>query len=166
MWSTIIQILEKAWKEKPRRDLARGFVTLRCRMTDCQRRYEKYSSNINSDILREEWYLSISLLAVALGEMHVVLNIFAPASWRSLYDFLCQEKALEYEDRFGPAILVKMGEDLGGSPGFDLSLRSMEPEFLAALQHLDAFLKENFKPDELYALSKEQYGKGWHHWNK
>ena len=99
IWDTIIGVVERTWRDKPRKDVVNALVELRAAMVECQRAYESYqdicrrgpyrkwlrrSRNIFRDVgtvfedPKLTWIGSVIKLSDLTAEINEVLQIFSP----------------------------------------------------------------------------------------
>lgn len=74
MWKLFIEMIERAWREKPRKDLIKEIVQLRQAMRACQTSYEDYKANPSEGTL--QWDNSLATLQQRIMELDQVLQIF------------------------------------------------------------------------------------------
>lgn len=158
-------MVERSWREKPRKELLRALVTLRTEMVLCQVHYERYVSLREQGDLdepgtaptsalkphrgwplqpRNNWILSLCNVRDELVKLDSVLAIFSPQTIKELKSYGIVENLVLSDE----AALRPLSQNLG----FDLKTNAIDPTFKSALQELDQFIKDNFKPEELYRL--------------
>jgi len=169
LWSTVIGLVERYWKDKPRKDVIASLVTLRANMISCQHWYKEYAElrkrgDVDEIWWREyqkankaglsiggnpkvEWTRSLVDLGEALVRVDSVLQIFSPEAREEIRKY----ESVESLEVGALGMLLPAAKDLGQSPGFDLDDGTLEPTFKAAVQKLDLLIKENFKPEEVFA---------------
>jgi tetratricopeptide (TPR) repeat protein len=155
MWIALVDVVEQRWKERPRQELVRSVVNLRNAMIGCQKWYDKYKKAADhSDIHtlpdpRVEWVRSLTDLGRNVAALDQVLSIFSPETRRHIQDYLdAEDLEVGAIETLGPA-----AEELGGSTDFDIKNVQLKSSFDAALEKLDRFIRENFKPEEIHSIS-------------
>jgi hypothetical protein len=173
VWETIIGVVERTWHDKPRKDVVNALVELRAAMVDCQRSYDEYQAicklgpyqkwlrrsrrllqAVGTDPTdpKQKWVESVFTLGELTVQINEVLQIFSPEVQREMSSAAESEWRLaktEYPNHSGVNV-----SHLSAMLQADLRNSSLDANFAAALQHLDAFIKENFKIEEIYAASK------------
>ena len=159
MWGTLLGLIERWWREKPRLDIVRAVVHLRDSMLNCQNRYEKFmkassartpkhAANIAK--LRDEWYLAVEGLVVSLAEIDTVLTIFEPEMRKKVRLYLHDESDSVDVQR----ALDNYAARLGDASEIDIPRDYVDPAFHRTLNDLDAFIKTNFKIEEVQSVMK------------
>ncbi len=163
MWSTLIGLIERWRRERPRRDVISGVVYSTDSMIDCQISYSVYREALKAGDLdtrspdpRVEWIRSVGELSCQVTKLGAILPIFSPEAYEAVSDFLRAEGiatgtiALEYASEelleFASAELQPL--DL------DIENVSLSTAFSDALNRLREFMVNNFKPEEISAASK------------
>jgi hypothetical protein len=159
MWSTLIGLIERWWREKPRLDVVRAVVNLRDSMIECQSWYSRYLNALKAgdlDILsphpRVEWTRSLARLTVRVVELDTVLSIFTPEAHEAITSYLDAE-SLEA----GALGLEVAAKELREPLDLDIRKVTMNASFDEALVHLREFIAKNFKPDEVFAVSQSRW---------
>ena len=153
MWSKIIEIIEKRWREKPRRDLVRNILEFRYSLIICQINFNKYNDQRKEE-LKWEWWDSIQNLIYALIKIDHVLSIFSPVAKEHIGRYLADEMS---QIEIG-ATFATIAMDVGGLPW---NIRRMElpnePNLDPVIQKIDEFIRDKFKPEEIQsALNSSQ----------
>lgn len=173
MWKTLIEVIERYWKEKPRKELLSSLVTLRKCMYECQSYYELYEvefarqkennfyiredKSIESQLERtyKDWIKSLVHLGEAVYRVDDVLAIFSPEARTSVKKYFLSEDptwaAIPYSMDFMENAARELGQPTGIETGLDKS--KLEPTFKEAIQRLDRFIKDNFKPEEVHGTA-------------
>jgi len=60
LWSTVIGLIERYWKDKPRKDVIASLVELRENMMVCQRSYEECKAMRKQGDIDQVWLTEIS----------------------------------------------------------------------------------------------------------
>lgn len=183
---TVISVAQKKWEEKPRHDLVRSFVELRQAMVSCKSFYDEYqaickqgpyeewlkiswdrSDKVRTRFLdpRHSWEQSIIFLWHTIAELDFVLHIFGDDVSSQVFSYIRLEEAIEMSgraERPGKFLHLKELKNIKGifeeSLDFDLDEDKLEPTFMSALSKLDAFIKTNFKMEEIYSAQKALRG--------
>lgn len=172
LWSALIGVVERYWEGKPRKDVAASLVTLRENMIDCQRWYEAYTAlRKQGDVDKlwrkqwkaaekaglstpphpqVEWIRSLTGIGDAILRLDSVLSIFSPETHNKIERY----HSVESLEAGAMGMLLPAAEELGQPPGFNLEEGTLEPTFKTALDTLDAFIKENFKPEEVFKAKR------------
>jgi len=175
IWDTLIGLAATALHDKPRRDVLLAVLNLRERMVACQKTYDDYQTVLKEDDYdvimerrrelpaptehstlivydpRDWWESSVSLLAEAFCEADPILNIFSPNTSHHVLGYFTGEV---YSAK-GPStanaykVLERAGADI------DLTRDdALGSKFRTAVRELDSFIRENFKPEEVFAARK------------
>lgn len=99
MWSTLVGLIERWWREKPRLDLVRAVVRLRNAMRKCQKWYDAYVAakqkgdpdDIPYPNPRVEWTRSLTYIGEAIVELDSVLAIFDAKAHRAIQSYVHME---------------------------------------------------------------------------
>lgn len=146
MWSTIVEILERAWRERPRKELIRGLLDLRDAMLRCQESYTGFRSGVSDRAqARILWVRSVQQLAFAVREIDQVLTIFSPKARQHIKLYMSDEMS----EAQSSSVLAVAAMDLG-STAWKAS-NDLGEAFCSALAGLDTFVRENFKPEEIHS---------------
>jgi len=169
MWSLLVGLLERWWREKPRLDVVRTVVRLRNSMTRCHQNYVTYDSlrrqGVTGDTERAqaEWVSSVDNLARILEELDVTFEIFSPEAHQALiYYRLSETGAVNAWSRLAVVESDLVGKTDENSGAF-LEAANIHSEggvgsdFLAAKAALDAFIAKQFKPDEVFAVQNSRW---------
>ena len=158
MWGILVGLIERWWRDKPRKDVVSAIVRLRDSMIECHNWYNQYREAIEAGDIdslspnpNAEWIRSLDDLVTALAESDGVLAIFCPEAREAISQYLGDE-----EDLAASVPLQALSETLGESPAIDLQSGVMEASFSKALNELRLFIAQNFKPEEIYAASKSR----------
>lgn len=161
MWTTVIGLIERWWREKPRRDVVQSVVQLRDAMVDCQSAHERHTrsgSPGSSDVDRkdsfDDWTKAVDHLANSLEELDTVLAVFSPTAHDALHIYFQLERQRGYhldDARRLEAVAADLGEPLG----IDLDHATISHNFREALDALQQFIATNFKPEEIYEVTNK-----------
>jgi hypothetical protein len=179
VWETLIGVAERALKEKPRRDVLMALVSLRSAMVVCQEVYEDYQDLLrqgNYERIIEErskspqpepgrtaivydpkycWPQTVNALAEELVSIRPVIEIFSSevAQVLEAYSVTEAENARDFSEPLSPE---EIQESTQKNLDIDTSIgrESMGSLFEQALHGLDAFIKANFKPEEVFSAQK------------
>ena len=161
MWTTLLGLIERWWREKPRLDLVRAIVQLRDSMQECQRCYRDFTAAKKSRTraardelpwIKMRWRQSIARLSYSVGDLDDVLSIFDTATHRAVFAYTSDEAELdEYEDS-----LLQLAAQLGQPLEIDVRNLNIEVGFDEALKSLDAFIRSMVKPEEIDAHSRSR----------
>jgi hypothetical protein len=175
VWETLIGIAAKALKDKPRRDVLSALVALRSSMITCQRTYDDYQELLkqgNYDELMQErcktpnangeymfiynpkncWEMSVCRLADDLIEVDYLLQILSPEAANALTFYARTEAEVGQRDL--PRKPIDPAEVLERETGINLEAESLSKQFRGALAQLDTFIRNNFKPEEVFVAQK------------
>jgi hypothetical protein len=161
MWTLLVGLIERWWREKPRLDVVRSVVRLRDSMARCQDLYIKHVSSSETEAdasnyskTRDDWIVALGEIAERLQELDTVISIFNPAARSAISDYMSHEYSLMDK---GAGRLNLIASDLGGNLGLDLDHLELSTDFEKATLQLDAFISQNFKPDEIFAVSTSRW---------
>ena len=156
MWIALTEIIENRWKDKPRGDLVQSVIHLRNSMINCQQWFEKYKNALDHSKVgklpypnpRFEWIRSLTILGKAVASLDQVFSIFSPETREHIRSYFFEE------DLALAALgsLIPAAEELGGWTDFDIENGKLEATFNTALEKLNNFIKENFKPEEIFSV--------------
>lgn len=153
MWGIVIGLIERWWREKPRKDVVFEVVRLRDAMIECQRsyvRYKKASKEVRSERLPRSpyrrWVSSVIILADRLEHLDGVLSIFSPEAHAAIKDF----SILESREVTTLARLEMTARALQEPLDLDIKYVTMNAGFTKALDQLRTFIAANFKPEEIH----------------
>ncbi len=159
MWSTLIGLIERWWREKPRLDVVRAVVHLRDTMIKCQNWYSQYLDALKAGDLetlspdpRVEWTRSLSQLNERVVELDVVLSIFSPEAHKAIRAYMGAEDLV-----MGAMGLEVAAEELHQPLDLDIRNVSMSATFSEALNQLREFIAKNFKAEEIFAASVSRW---------
>jgi hypothetical protein len=155
MWGTLVGLIERWWREKPRSDVVRAVVHLRDSMIECQSWYEQYLVALDVGDLdtldhdpRFEWIRSLTTLTKKVVELDVVLSIFSQEAHQAIAGYLDFENL-----EFGVEGLEVAAQYLEQPLQLDIKNKTMDETFTTALNELSVFIAKNFKADEIFAAS-------------
>jgi hypothetical protein len=172
MWGILVGLIERWWREKPRKDIVRAVVRLRDSMIECQGWYSEYREALKANDIdrlspnpKWEWFRSLDDLTDSVAELDDVLAIFSPEAHRALAGYILNDSQLA-----GPLALRAALLELDKSAEVDMDLahyganyseigiteEMIESGFSEALTELRKFISENFKPDEVFAASENK----------
>lgn len=155
MWSTIVQMIERWLREKPRADVVVATVALREAMIACQDAYTRDKAQkerlggANTEISAWEWQLSVTELGNTLSRINLTLGIFAPEVSRAIERYLDAEGGLPPRLALQNA-LDRMASAVGGSSDIAVEEIDIGVEFQQALTALDEFIRKEFKIEEVH----------------
>ena len=163
MWPTLVGLIERWWREKPRLDVVRSVVRLRDAMQNCHRSYQEYcraktstSENSHSRLrsLRWEWGRNVQALVDEVVALGTVLEIFSPELYQELSDYSYDEAWTLNDD---PLDIVP--NELRQEPEIEIDIDRvmMTEQFRDTLARLDTFIRVNFKPEEVYTVRSVRY---------
>jgi hypothetical protein len=162
MWSILIGLIERWWREKPRLDVIRTVVHLRDAMMDCQNWYSQYLEALKAGDLetldphpRVEWTRSLTTLSEREAELDTVLSIFSPEAHKAITAYLRAENQL-----VGAMGLEVAAKELHQPLDLDIQNIGMSTTFSDALGQLRDFIGKNFKPDEIFAAGSRRRDPG------
>jgi hypothetical protein len=160
MWTTLLGLIERWWREKPRLDVVRAVVHLRDAMQACESNYEAYFEAIEADgtdksakveSLERVWSESVDSLAFRVVALGTVLEIFGPNMHRQILEY----SGYETDARSG-APLYAVACEMHAAPEIDIARVVLTDKYKAALAELDAFIRANFKPEEVHAAKSSR----------
>lgn len=162
MWSILLGLIERWWREKPRLDVARSVVDLRDAMEACHTSYLAYHTAKTSrtqDLmqlqgLRVEWGYNIEDLGKAVLNLGTVLRIFSPGLHRKLIEY-SNDESNSYE--IADDALYLLASTMGQAPEIDIAQIELSVGFQTALTELDSFIRTNFKLEEVYAVKSRRF---------
>ena len=175
LFETLIGIAEKAWRDKPRKDVVRAFVLLRISMIECQESYDAYVQLVNEkadhsqiDSAYSRWASAIRRLRIVIGDVNRVMQIFTPETYRQVVtyygvDHILLGKGTEF-DAPPPGVtlavvdLDRAADALAQSLDIDVAEKALAPTFKLATERLDVFIRENFKIEEIHAAYPRSAG--------
>lgn len=179
VWETIIGVVERTWHDKPRKDVVNALVELRAAMVECQRSYDEYQAIIKLGPYqkwlrrsrqlfhsvgtlptdpKKRWQDSVFTVVRITDEVSEVLQIFSPEVQSEVArmaesEWISLERANAiHQERMASGVVTR--NDLSKAIQADLRNSTLDTNFVPALQRLDAFMKENFKLEEIYAANK------------
>lgn len=175
VWETLIGLAAKALKDKPRKDVLSALVALRSSMITCQQTYDDYQELLkqgNYDELLEKrcntpnpneeymliynpkncWEMSVCGLADDLIEVDSLLQILSPEAANALTFYVRTEAMAGQPDL--PREPIDPAEVLDRETGINLEAESLSKQFRDALDKLDTFIRNNFKPEEVFVAQK------------
>jgi hypothetical protein len=161
MWSILVGLIERWWREKPRLDVVRAVVRLRDAMVGCEKSYEAYRAANNNVShgkvvdqygLRRAWERNVDLLSAQVVELGKVLQIFSPELYSEIMDYSGDEVDTLAEDA-----LYKVAKEMEQHPEIDITRIELTDNYRSALGQLDAFIRANFKPEEVHAVAKSRF---------
>lgn len=156
MWSTLIGLIERWWREKPRLDVVRSIVRLRDAMQACEKSYEAYrdakAGSAKGDAaelraLRVVWDRNVQSLTSQVAVLGRMLEIFSPELYREILEYSGDEA-----DTLADDALYKMASEMKEEPEIDITRVVLTDNYRKALTELDHFIRENFKPEEVHAV--------------
>jgi hypothetical protein len=173
VWDSLIGLAATALKERPRRDVLGGLLELRAAMIACQKSYQDYRETLSegdydsvmekrskltppadATLLnqpRESWGQTVANLAAVLTEVDSILTIFSPETAQRVRYY----HILEARDPDPPWRTRDPMDTLRAvDAGIDLQQVSISSQFESALGKLDEFIRQNFKPEEVFAAQK------------
>jgi hypothetical protein len=160
MWSTLLGLIERWWREKPRLDIVRAVVRLRDAMQKCETSYEAYRAAGLSrkqpkphelPPLRLAWEQNVGLLSEQVVELGKVLEIFSPELYRQITDYSGDEV-----DTLAADALYKVAQSMEQPPELDIAMIEVTDNYRTVLKELDAFIRTNFKPEEVHAVARSR----------
>lgn len=179
IWETLINLAATAIKEHPRQEVLVRLIELRNSMHACQKIYDDYQAIMNAGDYDQEierrsklplpsgvefasvydprgcWPRVVDSALATTGD---VLAIFSPDADQSVrvYSFIeamAVDKALDCSpSKTMNALQTEI----------DIPHMSLPAQFTLAVGKLDEFLRQNFKPEEVYVWSKQVIG-AWPH---
>lgn len=161
MWSTLVGLIERWWREKPRLDVVRSVVCLRDAMEACEKSYEDYrtakvskTQDKATDFFdrRRVWERNVQSLTAQVVALGKVLQIFSPELYREIMDYSGDEADTLAEDA-----LYKVADEMKEEPEIDITHVVLTDNYRKALAELDAFIRENFKPEEVHAVVSSRF---------
>lgn len=159
MWTTLIGLIERWWREKPRLDVVRAVVHLRDAMIECQNWYSQYLAALKAGDLETlyphpgvEWTRSLTTLNKRVAELDTVLSIFSPEAHKAIRAYIGAE-SLEV----GAMGLELAAKELKQPLDLDIRNVAMSASFSEALDQLREFIAKNFKADEIFAASSSRW---------
>jgi hypothetical protein len=157
LFETIIGIAERSWRNKPRKDTVKAFVSLRSAMLECQQRYEDHKASLKlgrdaerTAAARSAWLDSVQNLGSVIAALNPVLQILSPETYHNVVSYHASESG-SIELRGYDLDFDWLAEELHQTSDIDHEHDTLKPGFKPALERLDAFIKENFKVEEIYA---------------
>ena len=157
MWTILVGLIERWWRDKPRKDVVRAVVRLRDTMIDCQSWYNQYLAALKANDIDslspnpyDAWFYSLDDLFAAVYELDRVLAIFSPEAHEAIVHYMYTEGGIRGE------MGLKALSHCLGAPAFDVEKRErgLEESFSQALSELHKFISANFTPDEIFAATK------------
>jgi hypothetical protein len=177
VWETLISVTSDALKEHPRKQVVRKVIALRNAMIDCQKAYDDYQEVLKhgnyDDVMaqratlprpheavklydpRKEWKLAICYLAESLEKANDLLEIYDPdVHQRARRYHRGEEEEEEFENE--AVKRSKRARNVMRAARAHLDPRSVDVdrEFTETLGKLDAFIRSNFKPEEVLAAQR------------
>ena len=161
MWSTLVSLIERWWREKPRLDLVRSVVHLRDSMKLCQERYEACMEAKAAGTLENRcephpelaWTHSLAILGCAVIELDQVLEIFDVRVHQSIRDYQRSESVVIAAQ----GVLGGAAQALNKPLEIDIHRVEISSSFNQALGDLDEFIRKNFKPEEIRAVQDNRW---------
>lgn len=173
IWDTLIGLAATALKERPRHEVLEQLLKLRDAMVACQKTYDDYQAvlkegdyntvmekrgnlprpaGIDFAILydpRELWVQAVENLAAALSNVDHILMIFSPETGEQIkYYGITEAISAEEHGSNCMDVLNFAGTEI------DLKKVSLSAKFELALRKLDEFIRQNFKPEEVFTAQK------------
>jgi hypothetical protein len=159
MWSVLIGLVERWWRDKPRKEVVRAVVLLRDTMIDCHRWYVQYLEAVERGDLdflypnpEVEWTRSLTELVERVADLDTVLSIFSPEAHEAIRSYINQESLLA-----GAKGLEVAAQELGSPLEIDIANVKMEKSFTESLNQLRTFIAANFKADEVFAAHQSKW---------
>jgi hypothetical protein len=169
MWSTLVELIERWWRDKPRLDVVRSVICLRDAMEACRTSYAVYrtvetngcmyrgpepqSREAELQRLRAQWGNNVEFLTRQVLELGTVLEIFSPSLHRELETYRSDERS----SFLGEEVLNKMALELRQAPEIGIAQVEIPDKYQTALAELDAFIRENFKMEEIHAVQSRRW---------
>jgi hypothetical protein len=177
---TIIGVVERTWREHPRKNVVNAMARLRNSMVQCQEAYEKYQTLVSQqpdykksmeDQMRlteevgthfdnplYEWNAAVNVLSQELTRVSYILKIFDNETLDKIYFYKQLDTACS--DTTNAEIVISgLSKKMQETPEIDIKPagepHELKEAFNVALKHIDKFLKDNFKIEEIYAAGKE-----------
>jgi hypothetical protein len=161
MWSTLVGLIERWWREKPRLDVVRTVVQLRDAMIECQAWYERYADALKAGDLetlyphpRDEWLACVTRLNDSMRELNTALSIFSPSAYEALTNYAQLEMSRFTADTEALEIVAS---DLQQPLDLDIEHVVLGASFAAALEQLREFIAKNFKVEEIHAVARSRW---------
>ena len=170
VWDTLIGLATTALKERPRKEVLFGLLTLRNAMIDCQKTYGDYQEllkegdydsviekRLNGPIPagvkftflyypRECWDQAVGRLVAALVDVPDFPTIFSPGVARHVKRYeIAEEMPIKQRD-----ILISI------DAGINIEKVSLSSQCKPALSQLDEVIIKNFKPEEVFFTQKDK----------
>jgi hypothetical protein len=161
VWTTLIGLIERWWREKPRADLVRALVGLQKSMQECQNWYEKYWELKRSDPRKldgypspgVEWVRSLTHVGRAIVELDSVLKIFDSKTHETIERWLNAEML----EATVTGTVGGAAKALGQPTGIDIKRVEMDEHFHQALEQLNEFIRTNFEAAEVHAAIASRF---------
>jgi hypothetical protein len=154
MITTVIGMIERWWREKPRLDVVRSVVQLRDAMHECEEAYGSFvASKKAADRQRSKmlWNDAFIRLTDAASGLSAVFEVFSPKTVEAIGIYMAVEQDhLEKE-------FIDAKRELEDEFGIHLSQVKLSPEFTEAMDALDEFIKANFKVEEVHAARTSRF---------
>jgi hypothetical protein len=172
IWDTLIGLAATALREKPRQDVILALLNLRESMVVCQKTYDDYQKMVKDgdyDLLMDQrremvappeavrmydprdcWQECLPRLAEAMCDADPILTIFGPDADAHLHFYVATEA--QFDMTASSSI-----DDVFRQAGAGIELTRADAlglKFRIALTKLDSFVRENFKPEEVFAARK------------
>src|SRR2546428_8950358 len=116
MWNTLIVLIERWWREKPRIDIVRAAVGLRNSMVACQQIYLTRRESPCSENFDQQWIDAVNDLTRRLQKLDDVLAIFSPTTQMAIMKY----RQLEGRQSADDTRLQLAANDLGQPLGIDV----------------------------------------------
>ena len=156
MWGILVGLIERWWRDKPRRDVVNTVVRLRDDMMYCHYWYMRFREALEAGDLgvldpnpQQEWMRSVEWLTLTMNELDTVLSIFTPETHEALTGYVKEEGGLR--DVFA---LQQIAPVLKLTLEIDIETGTMNDTFSQAMNELRKFICTNFKPEEVLAASR------------
>jgi len=174
VWDTLIGLAATALKEHPRREILEALLELRSKMVACQKTYADYQEvckegdyetvmkkrgnlprpeGIAGAFLyepREEWEQIVRELAMMLHRIDPTLTILSPDASNVVQDYFRSEASVTlWPKMFYETMLNSLGAEV------DSGEAAPDVQCKPAVDKLDEFIRQNFKPEEVFSAQKE-----------
>ena len=163
MWSTLVELIERWWREKPRLDVVRSVVCLRDAMEACNTSYKAYRDATSRGAkdgaaelqrLRAEWGVNVEVLTEQVIDLGTVLQIFSPKLHMEVIDYHGDERVgFDLADD----ALYMVASEMRQAPEIDIARVELTDKYQTALAELDAFIRSNFKLEAVHAVTSSRW---------
>jgi hypothetical protein len=177
VWDTLIGVAAAALKEHPRKEVLMGLLELRDAMIACQKTYDDYQDILKQGDYdrvmeqrrnlprpagmefallydpRESWGQTVAGLAEVLTNFGDILTIFSPEAAKHVRYYGTIEAMNPDHPPAGTSDPMDVLNAVGA--GIGLAEVSLSSQFEVALSKLDEFIRQNFKPEEVFAAQKK-----------